>query len=232
MELFGERVAGRLPERPCGGAGGVVPERERGLEVLGLDVALSVEQRVEEREADRVRFGAGREGAGEAVAGLGELRVGVPPQLAGGVIECELSGGLGVFEDGGEVAEQAGVLERVGVAALWQQPHPSDRGEHEAVHEAVGDLDGGGVAGELGLGDVADDRDMRAGGGRGRGPGQQRQRPAVPRGPECRGERRDLSGCGFQNGREFGFDDEQPFVVRAGVLVLGVTDGPDQTLAT
>ena len=34
VELLGERVAGRLPERPAGGAGGVVPERERGVEVL------------------------------------------------------------------------------------------------------------------------------------------------------------------------------------------------------
>ena len=34
VELLGERVAGRLTERPAGGAGGVVPERERGVEVL------------------------------------------------------------------------------------------------------------------------------------------------------------------------------------------------------
>ena len=38
VELLGERVAGRLPERPAGGAGGVVPERERGVEVLGADL--------------------------------------------------------------------------------------------------------------------------------------------------------------------------------------------------
>ena len=63
-------------------SGGVVPERERGVEVLGLDRLLSVEQRVEEREPDRVCFGAGGELAGEPVGGLGELRVGVPPQLA------------------------------------------------------------------------------------------------------------------------------------------------------
>ena len=31
VELFGERVAGRLAERPAGGSGGVVPERERGV---------------------------------------------------------------------------------------------------------------------------------------------------------------------------------------------------------
>ena len=37
VDLFGERVAGGLAERPGGGAGGVVPERERGVQVLGLD---------------------------------------------------------------------------------------------------------------------------------------------------------------------------------------------------
>ena len=61
---------------------GVVPERERGVEMLGLDGLLSVEQRVEEREPDHVRFGAGGELAEETVGGLGELRVDVPPQLA------------------------------------------------------------------------------------------------------------------------------------------------------
>jgi hypothetical protein len=54
-----------------------------------------------------------------------------------------------VFEDGGEVAGEAGVLERVGVTAFWQQTHPSDRGEHEPVHEAVGELDPGGVVAKL-----------------------------------------------------------------------------------
>ena len=82
MDLLGERVAGGLSERPGGGACGVVPERERGVEMLGLDGLLSVEQRVEEREPDDVRFGAGGELAGQPVGGLGELRVGVPPQLA------------------------------------------------------------------------------------------------------------------------------------------------------
>ena len=83
MDLLGERVAGRLSERPGGGAVGVVPERERGVEMLGLDRLLSVEQRVEQREPDDVRFGAGGELSGEPVGGLGELRVGVPPELAG-----------------------------------------------------------------------------------------------------------------------------------------------------
>ena len=146
MELFGERVAGCLAERPGGGAGGVVPQRERGGQVLGLDLALAVEQRVDEREADRVRLGAGGELAGDPVGGLGELRVGVPPQLARGVIELELTGRLGVSKDGGELAGQAAVLERVWVAAFGQQPDPAAADDHEAIEEAVGDLDAGRVA--------------------------------------------------------------------------------------
>ena len=38
VELLGERVAGRLSECPAGGAGGVVPERERGVQVFGADL--------------------------------------------------------------------------------------------------------------------------------------------------------------------------------------------------
>ena len=64
--------------------------------MLGLDGLLSVEQRVEEREPDDVRFGAGGELAEETVGGLGELRVGVPPQLARVGGECDFAGGVGV----------------------------------------------------------------------------------------------------------------------------------------
>src|SRR6266536_268505 len=34
VDLFGERLAGRAGERPAGGSGGVVVERERGGQVL------------------------------------------------------------------------------------------------------------------------------------------------------------------------------------------------------
>jgi len=56
VDLFGERVAGGALQCPAGRAGGVVPQRERGLEVLGVDRAFAVGERVDEREADRVRF--------------------------------------------------------------------------------------------------------------------------------------------------------------------------------
>ena len=56
VDLFGERVAGCRVECLGGGAGGVVPDRECCLEVLGLDLVGAVEQRVDEREANGVRF--------------------------------------------------------------------------------------------------------------------------------------------------------------------------------
>jgi hypothetical protein len=42
VDLFGEWLAGRAMERPGGGAGGVVVERERGLEVLRADLSFAV----------------------------------------------------------------------------------------------------------------------------------------------------------------------------------------------
>jgi len=49
-----------------------------------------------------VRFGAGTDRAGEAFTRLGELRVGVPPELTRGGVELDLPGGSGVLEDGRE----------------------------------------------------------------------------------------------------------------------------------
>ena len=40
VDLFGERLAGRAGQRPGGGAGGVVLERERGGQVRRGDLAL------------------------------------------------------------------------------------------------------------------------------------------------------------------------------------------------
>ena len=132
--------------------------------------------------------------AGEPVERLGELWVGVPPQLPRVGVERDLRPVSGVLQRRGEVLLKAGAFQRFGVAAFGQQPDAAACADQKAVEKPVGELDGGGVPGELGLGDVADDRDVRAGGGRRRGPREQRERPAVPRGAQCRGQRRDLSG--------------------------------------
>lgn len=133
MDSLGERVAGRLAERPAGGPAGVVPERACGGEVLGSDLSLCVEQRVEEREPDDVRFGAGGELPGRPVLRLGQLWVELPPQLARVSGERDLAGGLRVLEGAGQVAAEAGAFERVGVAALWEQSDAADGREDESV---------------------------------------------------------------------------------------------------
>src|SRR5579875_2239719 len=82
VDLFGERLAGRAVERPGGGAGGVVVQRERGGEMGRADLSLAVGEGVEEREPDRVRFGAGGDLAEHAGNGSGELAGGVVPEFA------------------------------------------------------------------------------------------------------------------------------------------------------
>ena len=73
------------------------------------------------------------------------------------------------------------------VAAFGEQALAAAGDEEDAVEVAVGELDRGGVAAQLVLGDVTDHRDVRAGGTRRRGAGQDRERPAVPRGAQGRG---------------------------------------------
>jgi len=68
---------------------------------------------------------------------LGELAVGVVPELAGVLVEVDLPGGLGVLEGRGEQAGEAGGGERVGVAAFGQQALASAGDEQDAVQVAV-----------------------------------------------------------------------------------------------
>ena len=110
VDLFGERLAGRAGQRPGGAAGGVVLERERGGQVLRADLALAIGECVDEREADRVRFGAGGDLADDPGLRLGELAVGVMPELAGVVVEAQLAGVARVSDGGGEEAVQAAAV--------------------------------------------------------------------------------------------------------------------------
>jgi hypothetical protein len=98
VDLFGEWLAGRAGQSPGGGPGGIVVERERGVEVRRADVVLAVGEGVEEREADRVRFGAGGDLADDPGVGFGELSVGVMPEPAGAGVEADLARCLGMFE--------------------------------------------------------------------------------------------------------------------------------------
>ena len=181
VDLFGERIAGGALQRPGGGPGGVVPQRERGLQVFGVDLPLAVGERVDEREADHVRFGARQQCAGDpGVLGGRELGVGVVPKLAGVRGELHAAGGAGVCDRGAEHTDQAGAGEWVGAAAFGEQAGAATGAEHKPVRHAVGELDVGEVVAQLGLGDVTDQRDVRLACAGGRGAGQQLQRPAVP----------------------------------------------------
>jgi hypothetical protein len=146
VDLLGERLSCCVLQRPGGGSGGVVVQRERGVQVRRTDVPLAVGEGVDEREADCVRFGASGDLADDPVVGLCELSVGVMPELAGVRVEADLAGGLGVFESRGEQPRQAGAVERVVVAAFGQQALSSAGDEEDAVEIAVGELDRGGVA--------------------------------------------------------------------------------------
>jgi hypothetical protein len=163
--------------------------------------------------------------------GWGELSVGVVPEIAGVGVQADLPGGLGVLERRGEQPGEAGVGERVVVAAFGQQAPAAAGDEEDAVQVAVGELCLGGVAAQFVLGDVADQRNVRAGGARGTGAGQDRQRSSVPSGAQRRRESRDLAGGGLQDAGELGLDHQQSLVADAGVLGGRVAYCPDQPLA-
>jgi hypothetical protein len=197
--------------------------------VLWLDLG-AFEQRVEHREADRVRFGAGADRTGDPGLGFGEPLVGAAPVLAGCLCEVDLAGVAGGVERFCERAVEAGAVERVGVAAFGQQADAAAAEQQEAVEQPVRELDGVDVMTQLGGGDVADHADVRVGRARGRGPGQDLQGPAVPRRAQGRRQRRDLAADRLEHADELGLDHQQPPVAGARILAGGVADRPDQPL--
>jgi hypothetical protein len=150
VDLVGELVVGAVVQCPAGAAGAVAVQRERRFKVAGRDRSGAVDQGVEQREADRVGFGACADRAGDPGLGLGEPGVGVPPQLASVVVELQLAGAAGGSEVLGESVFERRVVERVVLAAFGQQPDAAAGDQQEAVEEAVGEFDGAGVVAQLG----------------------------------------------------------------------------------
>lgn len=136
--------------------------------MCGRDRGGAVDERVDEREPDRVRLGARVERAGDPGVGFGQPRVGVPPQLARVGVEAQLARAPGGGQVASEPLGERRAFKRVPPPAFGQQPDATAGDQEEAVEEAVGELDGGGVVAQLGGGDVADDADVRGGRGRGR----------------------------------------------------------------
>jgi hypothetical protein len=113
---------------------GVGPERERGVEVLDADRRRAVQQRVKQRQADGMRFGAGGGSAPEAGVAVRELVVDGDPLRACIVVEgeeClllagEQNGSGKLTADLHEVLVAQGAAEGQLLAAL-------DGDQHEAV---------------------------------------------------------------------------------------------------
>lgn len=63
-DLFGEGVAGGGGDGPVDGARRVVPQGHPGAQMGGADCAAAVDERVEQSEAQHVRFCSGGERAG------------------------------------------------------------------------------------------------------------------------------------------------------------------------
>jgi hypothetical protein len=90
--------------------------------------------------------------------GRASWRVGVVPEPASVLVHVDLAGGLGVLERRGEQAGEAGDVEGVVVPAFGQQALAAAGDDEDAVQVPVWELDRGGVAAQLGLGDVATPR--------------------------------------------------------------------------
>ena len=71
------------------------PHGERGLEVDAVDLAGAIEQRVDQRQPDGLRFRARRDGAEQARLSRRQARIDVAPQLLGAVGQVDALEGAG-----------------------------------------------------------------------------------------------------------------------------------------
>jgi hypothetical protein len=107
----------------------------------------------------------------------------------------------------------------------------SDGEDHEAVKEPVRELGAGAEPQQLVFGDVADDRDVRAGRAHRCAAGDRLQCLSVPRVAHDRGERVPLARENLQDLRELGLENQPALVARAGIVVVErVADLEDQPL--
>jgi hypothetical protein len=111
---------------------------------------------------------------------------------------------------------------------LFAAPHGED---HEAVEEPVRELGPRDEPQQLVFGDVADDRDVRAGRAHGCAAGDRLQRLSVPRVAHHGRERVPLARQDLEDLGEFWFENQPALVTRTGVVVIErVADLEDQPL--
>jgi len=90
MDLLRERVTRRVPERPRSTPSGIVPQRERRLEMLELDRACAIQQSVDQRQPHAVRFSARGKRTRETLhRPLGHLFIRIAPAPFGARVQTE-----------------------------------------------------------------------------------------------------------------------------------------------
>ncbi len=165
--------------------------------------ALAVGERVEERQADRVRFRAGAERAGDPRLGCAsELDVGVMPQLTRVRVETQPAGGAGVLDRAREHARQTAAGERVAGFAFGQQPSAPAADHQKPVRQPVSELKCGEVITQLAGRDVPNDSDVSVGRAGGRSARHELPRPAGPRRAQRRRQRRVIARGRLQRAGE------------------------------
>ena len=157
VDLLGDGIGRRGAKRLGGRAGCVVPQRQGGMQVGGVDDALAIDEPKEHRKTQDMGFCAGAQGADEPLGRLREPGVGVVPLEPGSGVEGDLATSSCTGEVGAEALLQPGPGQRVGVPAVGEESVPATGDEAEAAQEPVGRFDGARVVGELSSGDVADD---------------------------------------------------------------------------
>ena len=122
--------------------------------MVSADRVAAVKQRVEQGDADDVRFRAGGDVAPESVVAFAQPRVVPGPCLARVLSEADPFGGAPETQREAQLPDDVGEVDGVDVATERQRLGGPNGEVEEAVEEAVGDFGGVDVARELVTGDV------------------------------------------------------------------------------
>src|ERR1035441_9080390 len=114
IKLLRERDTRRVPERAHGTPSGIVPQRERRLQMLNPDRARAVQQRIDQRQPNGVRFRARGQRTPETVhRPLRHLFISSPPKAFSARIETKLTSTASMIERPRQSVLQPSVREGV-----------------------------------------------------------------------------------------------------------------------